>query len=333
MKKLYEPETRGNKIFMFVGNVITIVSGIIGFISWIIREITKKYSSLPNLWLSSSDYVLHFCIVAFIISFVCLISRIIVVTIKNKAASFYIQRKLIEFVHQELIHKIRNNVVELEPLNDKIQKFAKDNNMDAISECYNNELKELKQNIQYYVDQLEHYLSQYREDTISVCIKIFRNRDRNRNEFQEEEIITLTRSSNTESERESTLSTFVGQNTDFTNLCLGRMIFFGSSDLSIMEESGQYINDSENWKKNKYVSTLVTPIRYYNDDFNNTRERKIEPDIIGFLCIDSEKIVKEWEHSDSFELQMLAAFADILYVYLKEFYKCFENNGYNLKKE
>lgn len=117
------------------------------------------------------------------------------------------------------------------------------------------------------------------------------------------------------------------KNTDFTNLCKGQIVFFGSSDLHKITDSGQYINDSRNWEENKYTSTLVTPIRYYNNDIYNSRTRNIKPDIIGFLCIDSKDEIKEWEYSDSFELQLLAAFSDVLYVYIKEFYKCFENTG------
>lgn len=104
---------------------------------------------------------------------------------------------------------------------------------------------------------------------------------------------------------------------------------FGSSNLHKIKESGQYINDSVNWKNDKYTSTLVTPIRYYNNNSNNN-DTNIKSDIIGFLCIDSEDEIKEWENEDSFELQLLATFSDILYVYIKEFYRCFENTGYNI---
>lgn len=177
-----------------------------------------------------------------------------------------------------------------------------------------------------YIDSLSEYLSDYRGTTVSICIKVFKKRDRNRSEFQTEEIITLSRSSNTEHERCNSNNTYVGQNTDFTNLCNGQIIFFASSNLHKIEESGQYINDSPNWESSKYTSTLVTPIRY-NNNSKNKGNNYIKPDIIGFLCIDSMDEIQEWENSDSFELQIMAAFSDILYIYLKEFYNCFENNG------
>ena len=323
MSNVYEPDTKFNKIFMFIGNTITIVTGCVAFISWIISTVSNYFLGISNLITSFLKYVVHICVIGFIIGLVSIFIRILYVGIKSKSEAFYTQRKTTEFLHLQLIHKIRNNIVELEPLSLKLQKFAKTNNLEAISECYNNELSILSNNLKGYVDSLSKYLTEYRGSTISICIKVFRKRDRNRSEFQSEEIITLTRSSNTETDRNNNERTFVGQNTDFTNLCKGQMIFFASSNLHKIEESGQYINDSKNWKNDKYTSTLVTPIRYNNNSGNNN----IKSDIIGFLCIDSMDEIPEWENSDSFELQVLAIFSDILYVYIKEFYNCFENNG------
>lgn len=330
MFNIYEPDTKFNKIFMFIGNTITVVTGIFAIISFIAKEIIKNFSDLPPILISIITVVLHFCVVVFIIALVSLLIRIIYIAFKHKSESFYMQRKLAEFLHQQLIHNVRNNIVELESLYDKLEKYSKNNNIDAISQCYELEIKELKENLKEYVDELADYLSNYRGDTISVCIKVFKERDRNRNEFQSEEIVSFVRSSNTEKTRNNSEKTFVGQNTDFTNLCKGQIVFFGSSNLNKIRESGQYINDSINWKENKYTSTLVAPIRYYNNNSDNERNKNIKPDIIGFLCIDSENEIKEWEFSDSFELQILAAFSDVLYVYIKEFYKCFESTGYHI---
>jgi hypothetical protein len=326
MNNIYEPDTKFNKIFMFIGNTITITTGCIGVISWIITQITKNIPQVPT-WLSITfKYLFHFCVVAFIFGIIFILIRIIYVGIKSKSESLYIQRKTTEFLHRHLIHKIRNNIVELEPLSLKLQKFSKENNSDAISECYNKELEILSKNLKGYVNSLAQYLTDYRGSIISICIKVFKKRDRNREEFQSEEIITLARSSNTEKERNNNKISYVGQNTDFTNLCKGQIVFFGSSNLHKINESGHYINDSENWENDKYTSTLVTPIRYNNSSSNNGNNC-IKSDIIGFLCIDSKDEIQEWENSDSFELQILAAFSDIIYVYIKEFYNCFENNG------
>lgn len=326
MNNIYEPDTKFNKIFMFIGNSVTIITGCIGLISWFASKISEYYLGIPSLISSILKYILYSCIVVFFIGLICLLIRIIYVSIKSKAESFYVQRKISEFLHRQLIHKIRNNIVELEPLSLKLEKYAKENNLDAISESYNNALADLTKNLKEYIDSLSQYLTDYRGTTVSICIKVFKKRDRNRSEFQTEEIITLARSSNTEHERNNSENAFVGQNTDFTNLCKGQIVFFASSNLHKIKESGQYINDSTNWESNKYTSTLVTPIRYNNNSKNNGNNY-IKPDIIGFLCIDSLDEIQEWENSDSFELQIMAAFSDILYIYIKEFYNCFENNG------
>ncbi len=323
MSKFYDPETRFNKIYMFIGNTVTVASALLSLISYIVSKILSKMDNIPK---KTNHIVVTFsyiCIAVFILGMVLLFIRVIYNALKAKAEAFYIQKKLTEFIHIKLVHKIRNNIVELEPLHEKLNKFL-EKNIDAISESYNFELKILQNNVKEYINELSTYLTNYRNSTISACIKIFKRRNRNRNEFQSEEIITLARSSNTEYERNNQKQTFVGQNTDFTNLCNGQIIFFGSSNLNKINESGHYINDSVNWESKKYTSTLVTPIRYYNDNYGNQRNINIKSDIIGFLCIDSKDEIKEWESSDSFELQMMAVFSDIIYVYIKEFYNCFE---------
>lgn len=327
MHNIFDPNTKFNKVYMFLGNTFTVVSGIFALISWIISLITNMLSNSHPVIYTIATYVLHFCVVTFILGLVCLLSRIIYTCFKTKSEAFYLQRKLTEFIHKNLIHIVRNNIVELEVISAKSQKFLKENNTEAISELYNSGLKTLKKNLKTYVDNLSLYLSKYRSTTISVCIKVFKNRDRNRNEFQSEEIIVLARSTNTESERNSNKKNFIGQNTDFTNLCKGQIVFFGSSNLKKLNGSGQYINDSENWETDKYTSTLVTPIRYYNNNFDSEHNKNVRPDTIGFLCIDSKDEIKEWENSDSFELQLMATFSDILYIYIKEFYACFEKTG------
>lgn len=330
MFNMTDPNTNFNKTYMFIGNGITIFTGLIAFISWMIKKIAKITNIIPINIVDILSYVFNFCILIFVIALGCLFIRIIYVSIRAKSESFYIQRKLSAFLHINLIHSIRNNIVELEPVLEKLEKYKKTNNTDAMDECYNSEVKTLQDNLKSYVDSLSLYLSEYRNSTISVCIKIFKKRDRNRNDFLSEEIVSLARSSNTEDDRANDKRTFIGENTDFTNLCKGQIIFFASSNLHKNKESGQYINDSINWKENKYKSTLVTPIQYHNNNSNKEHNKNIKSDVIGFLCIDSQDEIKEWENSDSFELQFMAMFSDILYVYLKEFYKCFEDVGYSM---
>lgn len=321
MKNIIEPNSKSNKIFMFFGNLITVITGIIAFMSWTLKKFFK-IDDIPPFILGVLTYIVPFCIVFFFFGLFVFFIRMIYVALKTNAKAMRTQRELMEFIHLNLIHRIRNDIIELEPLSLKVTQFIKNKNNDAIYECYHGELKKLQERLQVYIDVLSNFLSDYRQDTISVCIKVFKSRDRNRNIILNEEIISLVRSSNTKGERDNDKITIIGNNTDFTNLCKGQIVFFGSANLIKLKEAGQYINDSQNWNdEKKYASTLVTPIRYYNNDNQNN----IRADVIGFLCIDSMKEILEWEKPDSFELQLLAVFSDILYVYIKDFYSCFEN--------
>jgi hypothetical protein len=320
---MIEPDTKFNKVYSFIGNTMTIVSGFLAFVSWIISEIAKYINFFPKNINNFAYSFLNLWTILFIIGIVLIFVRLIYVAIKSRTESNDMQRKVTKFLHQNLIHKVRNDIVELEILTPVLIKYVNDGNNDALLEFYDKELLVLKSKLKGYVDCLASYLTKYRSNEISVCIKVFKNRDRNRTKFLEEEIITFARSSNTEKERNNSNITTIGANTDFANLCRGQIVFFASSNLNKIEKSGQYINDSVNWKNSKYISTLVIPIRYYNNAVTNNNNN-IKSDVIGFLCIDSKEEIIEWESSNSFELQLLASFADILYVYIKEFYNCFE---------
>lgn len=170
MISVYEPDTKFNKVFMFIGNTITVITGCLAFISWIIQKIPN----LPEHWIKFLTFLLHFLVFVFIIGLTCFFVRVICVAVKSKAEAFYIQRKLTEFLHKQLIHKVRNNIVELEPLSLKLQHYSKEGNMEAISERYESEILNLNKNLKYYVDQLSEYLTKYRGVTISICIKAFK---------------------------------------------------------------------------------------------------------------------------------------------------------------
>ena len=132
-----DPDTKFNKIYMFIGNGITIVSGIFAFISWIVRGVSKTTDIIPDTVIRFLSYAFNFCIIVFIIALIYLFIRIIYVAIRIKSEALYMQRKISEFLHINLIHSIRNNIVELEPVLEKLEKYKKTNNIDAMDECYN----------------------------------------------------------------------------------------------------------------------------------------------------------------------------------------------------
>lgn len=325
MKNILNPESKSNHIFMFIGNLTTILSALVGLVSWILKIIFIRIDGLNRDVITLLIYISHFCVVLLIICIVLIIIRLFITTIRANIKARHMHRKLMYFIHENLLHRIRNDIIQLDMLKSKVDQYRKVGNVDAIKELYDAELRKLCDNLEAYINPLATYLSEYRNNMISVCIKAFKRRDKERRDFLSEQIISLARSENTKKDRDNYGETYIGQNTDFSNLCTGQNVFFGSSNLDKLAESGSYVNDSINWDsaKNtgKYVSTLVTPIRYYNNDSKNN----VKTDIIGFLCIDSREEIVEWERNDSFELQLLACFSDILYVYIKDFYGCFDD--------
>lgn len=321
MQNILDSDTKFNKIYTFIGNTITVVSGIVSIASWVVKKLFVYFKWTPQPLFHYLQYIVNVSKILFIVCLLFLLFRMIEIAILAKSQSLYLQMKLAKLIHINLIHEIRNNIVELKFTSEKAKKFIKDNNYEAISECYNSELRRLKDTLNNYVDSLANYLSSYRNSTISVCIKVLNSG----NDLYSNQLFTLSRSSNTKESRTNSKNTTIQENTDFANLYKGETVFFGCSNLLKLKSSGQYINDSPNWKQNKYISTLVTPIRYYNKNQKSTVNNTIKADIIGFLCIDSMDEIKEWENEDSFELQIMAIYSDILYVYIKEFYACFPN--------
>ena len=223
-------------------------------------------------------------------------------------------------IHIKLIHDVRDNIKELDS---NIKELNK-NNEDITKIIKSKMFQDLSNNMQTYVDFLAEYLSKYCNTTISTCIKIvkFENCD-----SDNPEAITLTRSSNTRNMRlKNEESIFINQNDDFKYLYNGANTFYGKADLIKEHNNGNYhVQDSiEKWS-NKYKSTLIAPIRYYSKHSKHNNI-DVEFDILGFLCIDANKVMEKWEDIDSFELGMLAIFADTMYIYLKRYKEVYCKN-------
>ena len=309
-----------NRYFNVIKNICLIISTIVGIISKIIdisfvKSFLTSFFNIPDsiLKIIIDKGNIAFVVVALLLlwSLCVFIRTAFVARIKNEKRC----SDLVKMIHENFIHSIRSHIVELDVLQDKIGNCNSDNKL------FEEELDRLKRNIQPYVDTLESYLSNYRNQKISVCVKTFLDRSQNKNDYLNEELITIARSKSTKKSRTFNNRSVVGKNSDFIDLCCGKSTFYGKSGLKELYDSGLYQNDSPNWWKN-YNSTLVAPIRYYGKD-GVIGKMNINFDIIGFLCIDCKEDIKEWESINSFELQLLAVLADSLYVYIKKFNSCF----------
>ena len=220
--------------------------------------------------------------------------------------------KFIDRLHKEFIHDIRDNIKEL----DEKKQYSKENNSKMRQYIKDSMFQDISNRFQEYVDLLSEYLSTYSNSIISVCVKIVK--------FDNEDLanpcaITLARSSNTKNKRlKDDENVYIKQNSDFNYLYEGRNTFYAKSDLLKAHTEGNYIvSDSVDVWSKKYKSTIIVPIRYYS---KHSRHNNIDMslDIIGFLCIDSEDRMEHWEREDTFELNLLAIFADTFYTYLKK---------------
>lgn len=325
-----------NRYFNMVKNIGIGATAIASFFTTLLENekisnfLVSKFGFLSEVFefLSKEKYIIY---VSFVILLVLTLFKFIYNAIMAKVEGMNRMSELLYMIHVDFVHDIRSKIVETDVyLTERLRNAEKTN--ETIDDIYNDELEKLKDNIQPYVDVLGKYLTSYRNKKISVCVKTFLNGKTNKSDYMNEELITIARSANTKKLRSSSHHSYVKNNTDFIDLCCGQSSFFGRANLRRLSDEGLYKNDTPKWWK-KYNSTLVTPIRYYNKDKKN-KNVNIDIDVIGFLCIDCKDNVYEWEHSDSFEVQLLAIIADSLYTYIRVFYNCFENVGYfDLVKE
>lgn len=318
-----------NRYFNVIKNLGIIFSAIASFISKVVSlnfirtTLISDFPQLKNIidnLISAHNFLIGTLIILLLYSFFRFIYNALMSSVKGRQAVSSFAR----MIHINFIHDIRSNIVELDTLSEKLNNIDLENaNIDKI---YNEELEKLRNNIQPYVDILAEYLSSYRNDTISVCVKIMKDGNRYNSDYLDKELITLARSKNTKTYRKTSRNSIIRNNSDFIELSLGKSMFYGKCNLKKLYDDNIYLNDSPEWWK-YYDCTLVAPIRYYNKDRIKGKV-DIDLDIIGFLCIDCKNNIKEWESSTSLELQLLAIVADSLYTYIRLFYNCFENVGY-----
>lgn len=232
-----------------------------------------------------------------------------------------IAEEFVDKLHTNFIHDIRDNIKELD---NNIEDFNK--NIEVLSNRVRTYMFEnLTRTMQAYTDFLADYLSGYCDSTISVCIKIVKFEDQNEDK---PEAMTLTRSSNTKKNRvKENEIVSIKDNDDFKFLYEGKNTFYGKANLIKEHNEGNYnVQDNINIWSRKYMSTLIAPIRYYSENikYNNTN---LNFDILGFLCIDSDKVMKQWENPNSHELNVLAIFADTMYIYLKKYKEIYLRNN------
>lgn len=306
------------KLFVLIPTVFVFIASLLNFNRFKNFVIDKKILSEKTINFISDNSI------GIISLFLVILIIILIFTIrktgKKELEAIANTYNIINKLHNDFTHKLRDGIYDLYLKNNRIIELKSNNNTDAIQEVQGRAYDNLIINLQNFVDLIADCLSSYNKDIISVCIKII-NSGQDGVDNLDKKAKTLVRSKNTKRERIRTNENVIlSQNTDFKHLCDGTNIWYHGVDLKRKYEKHEYENEAHqnDWQK-KYNSTIVVPIRYYN-----TNDSVPINDILGFICIDSKNIIKNWDRSDSFELQYLAIFADSIYTYIKLFRRLFD---------
>ena len=158
--------------------------------------------------------------------------------------------------------------------------------------------KYITEKVMKMMDLLSRNLSEATGYKVRACIKTFdfiRDGEMDKNKMK---LITLARSgqsnvNNMISEHYNPIP--LNENTDFEyifNINEGyveeRVHFFIVDDLVKYSQKEEYKNSNKKWKKS-YTTTIVMPIRYLRNPSEDEEEAVPQYDIIGCLCIDSNK--------------------------------------------
>lgn len=282
----------------------------------------------------SIQYFVNCAIMVFFI-----VKLVIVLKFQNKKRNEEII-SVIDCLHTNYIHDMRNHIHDLEKLEKRTFDMSNKDDVKNYEDLYNSHYKILGIVAQQCVNQISDIINECMgmpnkgKESICTCIKMVSIYEKDK-PISERSLITLARSKNSSRKRMQNVGKhIIGKNTDFLDLSKGYRNFYYGINLKNKFEKREYNNSTPDFS---YESTVVVPIRF--SDMHSTvnffpekkKKSRLEiqikndVDIIGYLCIDTEKILQEWENSKQVEkiVKILAFYADSLYVYLSIFQKTF----------
>lgn len=302
----------------------------VDFPDWI-----NSYAAIFNT--TSVEYLVNCIIMIFFI-----IKMIVVITGRSAKRNEEII-DVLDCIHTDYIHDVRNHIHQLEEMKEALLDINISKDIKLYEMLYNREYKTLQEVAQRCVNQVSEFINNwmglpnYGPDSICVCIKMVSIYEKDK-PISDRSLVTLARSRNSSSKRRKTKKDIIGKNSDFLDLSKGYRNFFYGINLKEKFEKGEYKNSTPGFS---YESTVVVPIRFSDLHSNvnlwrsEKKKCKIEinitsdADIVGYLCIDSEKVFREWTRSNEVRkiVKILALYADSLYVYLSAF-----RNAFTIKK-
>lgn len=315
--------------------ILSIVNAVMTPVVEKIKEIdfpkyVKSYFSFFNT--TSIAYFVNCIILLFF-----LLKLAFVLIYKNKRRNEEVI-EIINCLHENYIHNMRNHVHRLEEIEEELSDCGEDTKM--LERYYNIEYRELEKVAQQCVNQVSDIMNEVMGmpsaggNSICTCIKMISIYEKDK-PISERSLITLARSYNSPRKRKQiNKKDIIGANTDFLDLSEGYRNYYYGINLKDKFKKGEYYNSTPNFS---YESTVVVPIRFadlhskVNVTHSDNKKRNIEinvendVDIVGYLCIDAEKVFHSWEKSQEVEaiVKILALYSDSLYIYLNAFRRTF----------
>ena len=106
----------------------------------------------------------------------------------------------------------------------------------------------------------------------------------------------------------------IQKNTAYKHIFIDQHSCFNSGDL--IKYNSEHHNKKFKCERRKwrdfFLSTIVIPIRWHVPDDESYR-------VVGVICVDCKTAIADWDNTDSFGYHMVAFYADLLFMSVKEF--------------
>lgn len=289
---------------LWVINLVTVVSGIVTIITPVVTLlITLIEGSSPKLWWWLSVGVL------------CVFVLILLVRMRKYRDLADRRMKDTSYHFHKTSHDSRDVFFDI--LHSRNLKELTDNELNRI---YKSQLSTI-------LDYLCHIMKSFTEREVSACIKLI-SYSKTEETIDEEnaELVTFCRSHNSVTDRnnyERRKPILLKDNTDFKDIISSEnnKDYFYQGDLKQYDQDlkalgKRYENSNANWEK-YYRGTVVVPIRIEFDKIYHTKRNPYH--ILGFVCVDSMHIDAFTTKQETYNVDVVKAFADHIYILLNQY--------------
>lgn len=288
-------------------NLVTVASGIGTILTTIIAIIELFRGEKPTAL---------FLIIALLVSL--LFNLILFMKVRKYSLLEQSRMQVITLGIHSLHHTVRDLYFDV--IHNQRKKIL---NAPWLTQMYKNELMRV-------LDNLCHVMKAYTARDVSACIKLITDNDDDAPlDAENATLITFCRSPDSEGSRngyESKINAIpIKDNTDFYEVVSKdyEKDYFYQTNLVAYDEllhksKERYRNTNADWKL-YYQSTIVVPIRISFNKLYHQKKKDEHFHIIGFLCIDSLATDAFTEKQEKYNVAIMNAYADLLYILLSQY--------------